>query len=137
MVFDIAALLPAASVNGAIWMFIESLIVSIVVIIADRVIAHEMEVTHAVVVSIAAFFAIPFLTTAAWLVVPLDYTFRMIITNGLPLLVWMVLAEMFLSGADHKTKIELAFIAWIAYLVIGYAGASTGIPQTLSQYVPF
>ncbi|MBI5061251.1 MAG: hypothetical protein HZB67_02975 [Candidatus Aenigmarchaeota archaeon] len=134
---DIAALLSVASVNHAIWMIIEALIVSVVVIISDRFIAHEMEVTHALAVSIAAFFAIPFLTSAVFMFASLGAMFNIVLFYGLPLVIWIILAEMFLSGADHKVKIELAFIAWAAYLAIDFAGYSTGIPQMLSQYIPF
>jgi len=134
---DVFSLLPVASVSGAIWMFIESIIVAIVVVIADRIIAHEMEMKHAVAVSIAAFFAIPFLMNAVFSIVQIDYMFMTIIINGLPLLVWIILAEVFLGSTDHKTKIELAFVAWIAYLIVMYAGIYSGIPQTLSQYIPF
>jgi hypothetical protein len=137
MAFDIISLLPVASVNGALWMFIESLIVAAVVVFADRIIAHEMEVKHAVIVSIAAFFAIPFLMSAALPLLFFNATFNIIFFYGLPLLVWILLAEAFLSGADHKTKIELAFVAWIVYLFVGYVGIYTGIPAMLNQYIPF
>ncbi len=134
---DLAVLIPVASVSGALWLLVKSLLVFVVIVVADRLLAHEMEFKHALAVSVAAFFAIPFLLSAVYLFLDFGFQLNLILFYGLPLLVWIILAEAFLGGADHKTKLELAFIAWVSYLVIDFAGASTGIPQAISQFVPF
>ena len=130
-------LLIPPSVSGVIWLVIKSIIVFFVIVLADKIIAHEIETKHAFMVSIASYLLIPIATTLLLSFVNLPFQISAIFFYGLPLLVWLALGEFFIQGADRTTKLKIAFIAFVAYLALDFFGAQTGIPQFIRSYIPY
>lgn len=134
---DILALLPAASVSGVIWTLVKALIVFVAIVISDKVIAHEIEIKHALLMSIAAYFLIPIVVAAILIIQVISYPFNLALAWILPLIVWIILGEVVLHGADRKAKLGIAVVAFIVYVIVDFFGASTGIPQMISSVIPF
>ena len=103
-----------STLGGVLWLFVQTLIVFLVILIADRVISHGVEIRHALILSFAAYF-LPGL-------ILLGLNFAGINLPGfvllvLPVIVWIALGEVLLGG-DFKSKLIVAVIAYATFLVI-------------------
>ncbi len=102
------------SIGGIVWLFVQTFIVFIVIVIADRVISHGVETKHALILSFAAYFLpglILFGFNLAGILLPSS------ILLVIPLLVWIGLGELMLSG-DFKTKLIVAIIGYVAFFAL-------------------
>lgn len=107
------------SVGGALALLIQSLITAAVIVLSDKIIAHEMDIKHAFMMSIGAYFAVPLImlgVAAGGIQLPSVVTLYIV-----PLLAWIVLGEILLK-ADTVTKAKVAAVAFIVYTVLQFVG---------------
>ena len=103
-----------ATAGGIVWLLVQSLIVFLVIVLADRVIAHGVQTKHALILSFAAYFIpglILFGLNLAGVLLPGS------ILLVVPLLVWIGLGELLLEG-DFKSKLIVAVIAYVAFFAL-------------------
>jgi hypothetical protein len=116
MALEILASFIPTSVGGAIGLLVQILIIWVVVMLADKIIAHQMQAKHSLILAILAYFLSPLVLAFAAISIP----FASIIV---PLIVWIVLGEILLRGyGGAKARLKVAAIAFVIYLVLNYAG---------------
>lgn len=101
------------SVAGAAWLVVQSLAVFLVVMLADRFIAHGYNIKHTLMLAFGAYFLSPAVILA------LQYA-GISITNALfivPLVVWVVLGELLLEG-DRKNKLIVAVVGYLSFVAL-------------------
>ena len=102
------------TVGGIVWLFVQTFIVFIIIVIADRVISHGVEMKHALILTFAAYFLSQLIPLGLAIVgVQLPSSIFLV----LPLIVWIGLGELLLSG-DFKTKLIVAVIAYVAFFAL-------------------
>ncbi len=102
------------TIGGIVWLFVQTLVIFLVIMIADRVISHGVEMRHALILSFAAYFLpglLLFGLNVAGVVLP------GFVLLALPIIVWIALGEVLLEG-DFKNKLIVAVIAYATFLVI-------------------
>jgi hypothetical protein len=119
------------SVGGIIGLFINAVVTSIAIVIADKVIAHNIEFKHAFIMAIAAFFITPMFITGLMLAgFYIDLSLSLYV---LPLLVWIILSELLLQS-EVKTKLYVALFAFVVFLVLRDV---VGLPAMLYSVIGF
>ena len=115
MAFDFISMFGIpTTIGGIVWLFVQTLIVFLVIMIADRVISHGVEMRHALILSFAAYFLpglVLFGLKFAGVVLP------GFVLLALPIIVWIALGEVLLEG-DFKNKLIVAVIAYATFLII-------------------
>ena len=114
MVVDILSFVPL-SVGGVIALLLNSVIAFIALVIADKVIAHNVDVKHLFIMSIVALFVTPIIggLVLGYLAIP-----TVVSSYLLPLVVWIALGEVLIKEADMKTKLKVVIVGFIAYIVL-------------------
>ena len=74
------------------------------------------------IVPVVSFFLTPYLTS----LIPAVIVFYLI-----PLIVWLILGEILLEE-DAETKLKVAAVAYIVYLVLTFLG----VPAIISSFIP-
>lgn len=112
---DIIGFIPL-TIPGIVAMFLDSLLAAVVIILADKIIAHNIEAKHAFMISGIALFIAPILGAfaASYIALP-GFIFAYI----LPLLVWVALGEILLQ-ADRMAKVKVMAVAFVVYLVLSF-----------------
>ncbi len=107
------------TVGGAVGLLVQALITAIVIILADKVIAHEFDIKHSFIMALGSYFAMPLIMlgiAAGGLQLP-----GIVVLYIVPLLAWVVLGEILLK-ADTVTKAKVAVAAFVVYTILQYAG---------------
>ena len=112
---DIVGLLPL-TLGGVITTLVNALLAFVVLLAADKVVAHNQEPKKTLIVSLVALFITPVIGAyaASFATLP-DFVFSYL----LPLFVWIILGELLLEG-DYRTKLKVVGIAFIAYIVLSF-----------------
>lgn len=114
MAFDFFSGFGITTIADVLWLFVQTLIIFVVIVIADRVVSHGVDIKHALILSFAAYFLVLLLPFGLSLTgISLPY----FVIAVLPILVWIALGEILLEG-DFKTKLIVAVIAYAAYIII-------------------
>lgn len=112
---DIIGLIPL-TIPGIVASFMNSLLAGIVIMAADKLIAHNIEAKHALLISGIALFITPILGAfAADFVALPGFVFAYL----LPLLVWIVLGELLLKSG-MAAKLKVMAIAFVVYVVLSF-----------------
>ena len=119
MVLDLA--LPI-SVSLATTYLINTLLAFAAVVLSDRIIAHEVEVKHALILSVISLFVVPLLA-------PYIGVFDRGIAIILSFVVWVALGEVLLR-ADYGTKFKVLAIAFGVYYIL-----SIFLLETIQRYL--
>ena len=98
------------SVNTTLTYLIHALIAWIAVILADRIIAHDIEAKKSLVLALAAFFVVP-------VVLPMLEIGAIVSAIVLSAIVWVGLGELILE-AEWSTKLKVLAIAFVVYYII-------------------
>mgnify|MGYP001602517552 CR=1 FL=1 len=122
MVLDILMGTLPLTLGSAIAMLIESIIVTGVILLSDRVIAHNMEIKHAFIMAFAAYFIVPLFRAGITLA---GFGIDIILLYPIQLLTWVILGELLLKNNDFMTKLQVTVVAFVIYLILQYAGALT------------
>jgi hypothetical protein len=132
---DVASILSTfgipLTIGGIIGLLIDAIIVTIVIIISDKIIAHGIEAKHAFIMAFASYFlAIILMLGLAFANIVLPSLLAVYI---IPLLVWVVLGELLLKSADRKKRLEVAVVAFVIYTILTFVG----VPAMLYSFIPF
>ena len=98
------------SIGSALTYLIHALIAWIAIIIADSIIAHNIESKKAFVLALAAFFVVP-------LVLPILGIGAIGSAIVVSAIVWIGLGELILE-ADWTTKLKVLIVGFVVYYVI-------------------
>ncbi len=118
------------SVGGVIGLLIDALLTFAIIVLIDKIIAHEMELKHALIMALVAYFITPIMMFALVAVIPGTMSF-VILGFIVPLLIWVLLGELLLHG-DFGTKLKVAVVAFVVYFILTYAG----IPGMIASMIP-
>jgi len=119
MVLEALGGLVSLSLGIIIGHLLTTLIIFIALVIADKIIAHEMEAKHILIMAFLCAFIVPIgislISSILTSFIPAEFTG--LFYAGMPLLFWIIFGEILLGG-DYKEKIAVAFIAWAIYMVL-------------------
>ena len=117
MALEILASFIPTSVGGAIALLVQILIIWVVVMLADKVIAHQIQAKHSFILAVLAYFLSPLVLAFGGISIP----FAGII---IPLIVWIVLGEVLLRGYSGGAvmRLKVAAIAFVIYLILNMVG---------------
>src|SRR3989338_4102278 len=107
---NIAGFVPL-TIGGIVWLLIKTFLIFVALVIADKIISHDMNAKHVLIMAFLVAFVVPIITSLALPFIALPAGFSQLIFYGLPLLMWIVFGEVLLGG-DYKQKIAVAFIAF-------------------------
>jgi hypothetical protein len=102
------------TMTGVISLLVESLIIFIAIVLSDEFIEHELEAGHALMMTLIVYFIVPMLTSFISNFLSVSF---MYLNYILPLVVWIILAEVFLYG-DRMDKLKVAVLAFVIYTVL-------------------
>ena len=111
---DILNLVPL-SVGGVITLLVNSVIAFIALVIADKLIAHNVDPKRLFIISIVSLFLTPIV---AGIVLSYAALPSLVAAYLLPLIVWLVLGELLIKEADMKTKLKVVVVAFVVYIVL-------------------
>lgn len=115
MVLEIFA--SILSLGAILALIINVVIITIVLVIVDKIIAHDVSPKRSLLMGFIAYFLVPIaLGLAATAIALPGWAFLF-----LPLVAWAALGEILLKGSA-KQKLIVAIVAWIVYLALTYAG---------------
>ena len=117
-----------STVGGIAWLFVQTIIVFIVIVIADRLISHGVDARHALILSFAAYF-LPGLVLFGLNIAGVSLPGSILLV--LPLLIWIGLGELLLEG-DFKSKLIVAVIAYVAFFAIN----ASPLQQFVTSLIP-
>ena len=127
---NIAGFVPL-TIGGIVWLLIKTFLIFVALVIADKIISHDMNAKHVLIMAFLVAFVVPIITSLALPFIALPAGFSQLIFYGLPLLMWIVFGEVLLGG-DYKQKIAVAFIAFAIFTVLDFFG----IQQIIFQFLP-
>jgi hypothetical protein len=104
------------SISYIIATFISAIIAFIVIVISDKIIAHNIDIKHSFIMAIIALFVGPIvgalIVTYANVAIPF---FSSII---LPLILWIILGEVLLKEGGMITKLKVIIIAFVVFEIL-------------------
>lgn len=134
---SLTSLIPAGivplTIPGILGLLITTFIIFIALVIADKVIAHEMDTKHILIMSFLCAFVVPIIVSIALPILPIPAGFSQIFYFGFPLLMWIIFGEALLRG-DFKQKIAVAFIAFAVFTALQMFGISGMITQFIPSF---
>lgn len=106
---DVLSFVPM-TLGGIIATLVNVLIIFLALVIADKVIAHNVNMKRLLIMALIAFFLVPILGSliAGFATIPF-------IGLILPLVVWIILGELLIREADMKTKLKVVVVAFVVY----------------------
>jgi len=111
----------------AVTYLVNTLLAFAAVVLSDKIISHEIEIKHALIISFVALFITPIL-------VPYIGVFDRGMAIILSFVVWVMLGEVLLRS-DYTTKFKVLAIAFGVYYILSIFVAET-IYGYLRQYLP-
>jgi len=106
---DVLSFVPM-TLGGIIATLVNVLIIFLALVIADKVIAHNVNVKRLLIMALIAFFLAPIIGSLIAGYVAIPY-----IGLILPLIVWIILGELLIKEADMKTKLKVVVVAFVVY----------------------
>ena len=106
-------------------MLINVVIITVILSLADKFLAHEMSLRNSLIMALIAYLVVPVILSFA----NISFAFASYI---IPLVVWIILGEILLKGG-RKGRLMAAAVAFIAYLVLTFAG----VPFLIASLIPF
>lgn len=125
---DILAAVPL-SAAGIISTLINAVIASIAIIIVSKLMKQSLGAKRAFLIAIISLFIIPviFALIAEAVVLP-----GFVIAYIIPLIVWILLGEILLSGEGMMNKLKIIIIAFVIYIIL-----SIFLAPTIFSFIPF
>jgi hypothetical protein len=114
---DVLGLIPT-TIGGVIGLLIQVLIIWIAVMLSDKIIAHQIEAKHSLILAVLAYFLVPLVFSFAAIGIP----YASIVVS---LAVWIALSEVLLRQTPgFVAKIKVAAVAFVIYLILTFANIS-------------
>jgi len=105
----------ALSLSLVIDILIRTLVAFIALVIVDAILTKELSAKRTFAMAFLALFIVPI--AASFIALPSILGSGLVSLIILPLIVWIILGEVMLK-AEWKTKLKVAVIAFIVYLVL-------------------
>ena len=115
------------SIGGIVSLVVNVIVTAIAIMIADKVIAHEINFKHSLIMAVIAYLVVPLAISFAVLYVPAIA----IVSIILPLVAWIILGEILLSS-DMKQKAIVAIIAYAVNIFL-----SIYVSGMILSFIPF
>src|SRR3989338_3942391 len=111
---DLLNLVPF-SVAGIVALLVNTVISFIALVIADKLIAHNVDAKRLFIMALVALFLTPIvgallLSSLSLPSVVSGYVF--------PFIVWLVLGELLIKEADMKTKLKVVVVAFVVWIIL-------------------
>ena len=111
---DLLNLVPF-SVAGIVALLVNTVIAFIALVIADKLIAHNIDAKRLFIIAFVALFLTPIvgallLSSLALPAVVSGYLF--------PFIVWLILGELLIKEADMKTKLKVVVVAFVVWIIL-------------------
>ncbi|MCX6815248.1 MAG: hypothetical protein NT120_00150 [Candidatus Aenigmarchaeota archaeon] len=113
------------SIGYFISLIIDVIIITIILYITDKFLAHEVSLKHSAIMAVIAYLAAPLVLAYSGISIP----FAVYI---IPLIVWIILGELLLKGS-RGGRMKAAAVAFIIFLILNFAG----VPTMLTSAIPF
>lgn len=105
--------------SGIVTLLVKSLLAFLLIVISDKVIAHEFEWKHTLIMALLALFATPIVS----------YLMQQSLNIGIPffdliasLIIWVIAGEILLPEGDWETKLKVTLVAFVGYTLIANFG---------------
>ena len=111
---DIASLFTVPYIISTL---VNALIAFVAIVLVDRIIAHNFDAKHALIMALVALFLAPVLSSyvLAYSGLSIQYFSDYIF----PFMLWIILGEILLK-ADMRTKLKVAAVAFVVYIAASY-----------------
>jgi len=119
------------TLGGIVWLLIKTFLIFVALLLADKVLAHQMDMKHILIMAFLVAFVVPIIMAIILPLIALPAGFAQIFFYGVPLLMWIIFGEILLGG-DFKEKITVAFIAFAIFTALDMLG----IQAILMQFIP-
>ena len=106
------------TIGGVVALLVQVVIISIVIMILDYVVSHEVEVKYAFIIGLGAYFITPLIVVGLSLA---NYFDPLVAAYVIPLAVWLILSEAFLQTTSTNKAI-VAVAAFAVYAVLNFFG---------------
>ncbi len=118
---EIASILPASftTLSGILTLAVSMIIAWIILMLSDKIIGHEIEAKHTLMISIIALFITPIVVglLAQFMALPAVLS-TLLVIYLLPLLVWVVLGEILIKDIDVTKKFLVMIVAFAVYTLV-------------------
>ncbi len=121
---DITGIIPL-SVGGMIGLLINVIIITAVLVIIDRIIAHEMTIKKSFVMAVVAYLFVPIILSFANIAIPFAGYI-------IPLIIWIALGQFLLKGTV-KNKAVVAAVAFLVYIILT---TDIPLPSIIAGFLP-
>lgn len=111
---DLLSFVPL-SVGGVIALLVNTLIAFVALVIADKVIAHNVDAKRLLIVAFVALFITPIVATVALSSLALP---AFVSAYVLPFVVWLAIGEALIKEADMKTKLKVVVVAFVVWIIL-------------------
>ncbi len=110
-------------------MALNAFIVFLAIVLSDRFLNHNMSIKRSAIMTIIAYFAMPYLIDIATSYISLPWASIILV----PLVVWIILGEILLTDFTFKEKFKVALVAFVTYLILEFVPVGAFIVNLLSQ----
>ena len=116
------------STSLAVAYLLNAILAFAAVVLVDKIISHDIEAKHALILSAVSFFAVP-------LIAPFVGAFDRGASIILSFVSWVILGEIILQS-DRTTKLKVLVIAFAVYYLLSIF-VTDSIYAALSRYISF
>ncbi len=117
------------SLAGIIGTLISAIIVWIILIIVNKIIAHNVGAKRAFILAFVALFITPIAASFIATAVALP---ALVAIYVIPLIVWIILGEALLKGGTVKQKLKVIVVAFVVYIIL----TMIGVQSMIAQFMP-
>ena len=106
---DLSGVIPL-TLGGIVGLVVEVAIITAILTLSDKFIAHEMAIKHSLLMAFVAYLVVPVILAFASFSIPF-------VGYIVPLVVWLVLGEVLLKG-DRQARLKASLLAFVVYIVL-------------------
>ena len=103
------------SVGGMIALLVNMLIAFIALVIADKIVAHNVDAKRLLILAFVALFVTPIVAAIVLSSLALP---ALVSAYVLPFVVWLALGEVLIKEADMKTKLKVVLLAFVVWIIL-------------------
>jgi hypothetical protein len=115
MVLQVLSSLIPTSVGGVVSLLVQVVVIWLAVILADKIIAHQIEAKRSAMLAFLAYFLSPLVLA----LVAINIPFAGLL---LPLVIWVALGEVLLREIGTGARLKVAAVAFVIYLLLNFLG---------------
>ncbi len=109
--------IPFVNIGFVVGTFVSAILAFIAIVASDKLISHSIDAKKSLIMALIALFIVPIAATFVLGFIPVLASIPYIGSILLPLVFWIGLGEGLLSS-DRKTKLKVAVVAFIVYIIL-------------------